>query len=207
MSEMPASLTDAVLIKAYQRNVTPVLQGWQQVVFERDRATMVPPDAANVGPAPRRLTPALKHYLRHHAPNWDLLFTIIAVPAPLVFVVALATTKMSAGTIAMNLFYTLAFCAFGWWARTRNAAIRNALQSALTHGDLRFARLVDNRQISSTVNGRTYYRYEAVFEIDGRNVPFHSGNAGMSMVDRGALIEVIYNRAFPDIILPTFLLV
>jgi hypothetical protein len=194
-------------VTPYQRNVTPPGASWQHVVLEKDPATMVAPDVANVGPAPRQLTPALKAYLRNNAPRWDLLFAIIAVPAPLIFIIGVASVHMSVGTIVTNLFYTLAFCAFGWWARTRNAAIRAALEATLTDGQLRFARLIENRQHVYRKGGHSYYRYDAVFQIDGRNVPFRSYNTGMAMVDRGQLIEVIYNPAYPDMILPTFLLV
>ena len=85
---------------------------------------------------------------------------------------------------------------------------------ALRDGQLRFARIVEYRQTQTGGDagraqfaGRGAYRYDVVFDVDGQRVSFRSTDDGMSMINRGQLVEVLYSPAEPDIIVPTFLLV
>jgi hypothetical protein len=190
---------------------------WQQVVVEKDPATMVAPDVANLGPAPRDLTPALKLFIRKQKPAWDVLVLFFAVTGIVVFVAMLAgksTSSLSAGAVVQGLVLNGGFLAFALWFSKRRRAVRASYRTALRDGHLRFARIVEYRQTQvaggagqTQLAGRGAYRYDLVFDVDGRRVSLRSFDDGMSMINRGQLVEVLYNPAVPDVIVPTFLLV
>lgn len=177
---------------------------WQQVVTEADPSTMKPADVANLGPAPRDLTVSLTKYVKHMKPSWAPLFVFLAV-GQLCALVGVIATGQAVGTVATAGLWAVGIVALAMWSVKRTQRRRDALRATLRDGQLRFARVTENRQVQ--MGRRRVYKYYAAFDIDGRRIPYVTYNDGMSMVNRGSLVEVVYNPQYPDEIVPTFLLV
>jgi hypothetical protein len=180
---------------------------WQQVMIEKSASAMKVADVANLGPAPRELTPNLHKYIKTMKPSWAVFWAVVAV----ISVVSYGGLLASAGTFAVGMIYGLVWVggsvALAIWTGKRSARGRAALRTTLRDGELRFARLDENRQTQHRSGMSKKYRYHAVFDVDGRKVPFVTWNDAMTMINRGQLVEVVYNPAVPDEIVPTFLLV
>ncbi len=186
---------------------------WQQVVTEADPSKMKPADVANLGPAPRELTAALNKYVKRMKPSWAPLFVFLALGqvAALIGVIA---TGQSVGTVATAGLWAAGIVALATWSVKRTKKARDTVRATLRDGELRFARIVEYRQTQTggragrtQLAGRGAYRYDLVFDVDGRRVALRTTDDGVSMINRGQLVEVVYNPAVPDIIVPTFLLV
>jgi hypothetical protein len=180
---------------------------WRQVVVEKDASQMQVADVANLGPAPRELTPGLNAYVKKMKPSWAGFWIAVAALS----IVSYAGLIASAGSFSSGLISGLGWVggsiALAVWTGKRSKAARGALRSTLRDGQIRFARLDENRQTQHGSGMSKKYRYHAVFDVDGRKVAFVSWNDAMSMINRGQLVEVVYNPAVPDEIVPTFLLV
>jgi hypothetical protein len=180
---------------------------WQQVMIEKSASAMKVADVANLGPAPRELTPGLHKYIKTMKPSWAVFWAFAAV----ISAVSYAGLLTSADTFSVGLIFGLAWVggsiALAIWTGKRSARGRAALRSTLRDGEIRFARLDENRQTQHGSGMSKKYRYHAVFDVDGRKVPFVTWNDAMTMINRGQLVEVVYNPAVPDEIVPTFLLV
>jgi hypothetical protein len=182
-------------------------ESWQQVMIEKSVTAMKVADVANLGPAPRELTPNLNKYIKTMKPSWAVFWAFVAV----ISVVTYGSLLMSGGMVGASLLAGLPWVggsvALAVWTGKRSARGRAALRSTLRDGQIRFARLDENRQTQHGSGMSKKYRYHAVFDVDGKKVPFVTWNDAMTMVNRGQQVEVVYNPDVPDEIVPTFLLV
>jgi hypothetical protein len=179
---------------------------------------MKPADVANLGPAPRDLTPALRNFIKKQKPAWDVFVLFMAVAGIVVGLAMLVAgggkAPVTVGAVAKTIVFNGAFLAFAIWFFKRGSAVRAKYRRALRDGQLRFARIVEYRQTQTggragrtQLAGRGAYRYDLVFDVDGQRVPLRTTDDGVSMINRGQLVEVLFSPAEPDIIVPTFLLV
>jgi hypothetical protein len=179
---------------------------WQQVVVEKDPSTMTPADVAQLGPPPRDLTPGLQVYVKRMKPSWAAFWIFVAFVSVLSYGGLILSGAAWMGLVSGSP-WLVGSIGLAVWTHKRSSRARAALRVTLRDGQLQFARLVENRQVQHGSGMRKRYRYHAMFDVGGRRVPFVTWNDAMSMVNRGQLIEVVYNPASPDEIVPTFLLV
>lgn len=179
---------------------------WHKIVVEKDPSTMVPPDIAQLGPAPRDLTPGLQRYVKRMKPSWAAFWIFVAIVSGASYVPLVASGATLAGVL-FGLPWVGGSTALAIWTGTRAKRGRAALRATLRDGNLQFARLVRNQQEQFGHGVKKKYRYNAVFDVGGRRVPFVTWNDAMSMITAGQLVEVVYNPVSPDEIVPAFLLV
>ncbi len=179
---------------------------WQQVVVEKDPSTMVPTDVANLGPAPRDLTPNLQTYVKRMKPSWAAFWIFVAVVSVLSYGGLLAARDAMMALVS-GAPWVIGSIALAVWTGKRSKRTRAALRTTLREGQLQFARLVRNDQQQFGSGMKKKYRYTAVFDVGGRRVTLVTWNDAMSMITAGQLVEVVYAAASPDEIVPTFLLV
>lgn len=186
---------------------------WQQVVTEADPSKMKPADVANLGPAPREITAPLNKYVKRMHRSWAPLFVFLAIGQVCALIGVIATGQ-SAGTMVTAGVWAAGIVALAAWSVKRTKRQRDTVRATLRDGQLRFARIVEYKQTQlggkaghTQFAGQDKYRYDLVFDVDGRRVSFRSTDDGVSMINRGQLVEVVYNPSVPDIIVPTFLLV
>jgi hypothetical protein len=180
---------------------------WQQVMIEKPVSAMKIADVANLGPAPRELTPGLNKYIKTMKPSWAVFWAIVAVISVVSYVPLLTSADTFSAGMLTGLAWVGGAVALAIWTGKRSARGRAALRSTLRDGEIRFARLDENRQTQHGSGMSKKYKYTAMFDVDGRKVPFVTWNDAMTMINRGQQVEVVYNPAVPDEIVPTFLLV
>lgn len=180
---------------------------WQQVMIEKAPSQLKVADVANLGPAPRELTPALQTYVKKMKPSWAVFWAFVAVISVISYAGLLASAKTFTVGLLSGLTWVIPSVALAIWTGKRSARARAALRATLRDGELRFARLDENRQTQHGSGMSKKYRYHAVFDVDGTKVTFVTWNDAMTMINRGQQVEVVYNPAVPGEIVPTFLLV
>jgi hypothetical protein len=182
-------------------------ESWQQVMIEKAPSAMKVADVANLGPAPRELTPALQAYVKKMKPSWAGFWIFAAVVSGLSYGMLLGSADTFNVGMISGLLWVGASIGLAVWTGKRSARGRRALRTTLREGELRFARLDENRQTQHGSGMSKKYRYHAIFDVDGKKVPFVTWNDAMTMINRGQQVEVVYNPAVPDEIVPAFLLV
>ena len=178
-------------------------ESWKQVVVEQDPSQMKPADVANLGPAPREVTEGLERYIRRAKPSWAPLWWTLAALTIAGYTLMFAIDGFNAKLLAGS-WWPILLVALAIWTKRNANHRRAALRAVFRDGGLRFARIVENQQIPM---GRNRYRYIARFDVDGRKVQLINFNDAMTMLALGTLVEVLYNPAVPDEIVPAFLLV
>jgi hypothetical protein len=179
---------------------------WQQVVVEKHPSTMTPADVAQLGPPPRDLTPGLQTYVKRMKPSWATFWIFVAVLSVVSYGGLIASGAAITGLLSGSP-WLIGSIAAAVWTSKRSKRGRAALRATLRDGQLQFARLVQNIQTQHGSGMSKKYRYNAIFDVGGRRVSFVTWNDAMSMINSGQLVEVVYNPASPDEIVPTFLLV
>jgi hypothetical protein len=178
---------------------------WRQVVEEADPSAMKPPDVANLGAPPRDLTPAMLALVKQIKPSFTVLLAVVAVFSLAGSAILIAIVGLSS-EVLVGLWFPALMIGLAIWSARRSRQRRAPLLATLRDGPLRFARLVENRQIAIGQGMGKRYRYHAAFNVDGRRVPFVIINDAMGMLQPGQLVEVVHHHAHPDEIVPTFLL-
>lgn len=178
---------------------------WKQVVMEADPSTMKPSDVAMLGPPPRELTPAHEKYIKLAKPSFAGLLTVLAVLSVGGTVIMFATVGFEAQMIP-HLWFPALMIGLAMWSRKNSGAKRNNLRRVLREGSLRFARVEQNIQTAHGRGMSKKYRYQVIFNVDGRRVMVESWQDAIGMLENGSLVEIVYLPDVPDELIPTFML-
>jgi hypothetical protein len=177
---------------------------WRQVVDTDNRQNWKVTDVAQLGPAPRTLTPAHQKYIKRATVSavatLVLFFTWMTVIS---YAMVLAIVGVHFNTIATPIVMIVVGVLV---AQARNRK-RERLRTVLRDGDLRMAMLHDTAQIKVGRGLATKYKYVSRFSVDQKPITLVSWDDGMSMLPVGTPAEVLWHPEHPDLIIPALLLV
>jgi hypothetical protein len=176
---------------------------WRQVVDSDNRQNWKVTDVAQLGPAPRTLTPAHEKYIKlataSAVATLVIMFTWLSVIS---YGMAIAMVGVSVNLIATPIVLIVVAVLV---AKARGRK-RDRLRTVLRDGDLRLAMLHDTAQIQVGRGLRKKYRYVSRFSVDQKPIVLRSWDDGMSMLPVGTPAEVLWHPEHPDLIIPALLL-
>ena len=177
---------------------------WRQVVDTDNRQHWKVTDVAQLGPAPRTLTPAHQKYIKRATVSavatLVIMFAWLTVISYAMVIAMVGVSVTTLGTpVAMIVVAVLV-------AQARNRK-RERLRTVLRDGDLRMAMLHDTAQIPVGRGLAKKYKYVSKFSVDQKPIVLVSWDDGMSMLPVGTPAEVLWHPEHPDLLIPALLLV
>lgn len=177
---------------------------WRQVVDSDNRQNWKVTDVAQLGPAPRTLTPAHQKYIKRATVSAvATLVLFFAWMTVISYAMVIAVVGVSASTLATPIVMIVVGVLV---AQARNRK-RDRLRTVLRDGDLRMAMLHDTAQIAVGRGLSKKYKYVSRFTVDQKPIALVSWDDGMSMLPVGTPAEVLWHPEHPDLIIPALLLV
>lgn len=156
-------------------------------------------DAHGLGPPPRSMTPSMQRYLLRETATMFGVWVAFAVLATLSHVLIIAAT----GNWTMPPVFPALLIGLAIWSFKKRADHRRRVTRVLTEGELAGAIVRNIRQVEN----RNYVTTFVTYRVEGAetDITLSSTEQGFAFLQVGLRDEVLYLRAEPGIVVPTFM--
>ncbi len=157
-------------------------------------------DAHDLGAPPRAMTDKMRLYLLQETATMFGVWVAFAVLGTLSHLLIVSMT----GNWTMPPVFPALFIGLAIWSYKKRSDHRRRVSRVLTDGDVTGAIVRNIRQIEMRRAVTTYVTYRV--EGTDRDITIASAEQGLAFLQVGLRDEVLYLRAEPGIVIPTFMI-